>query len=521
MMVRDKTVAVYTLGCKVNQQESQAILDEMRRRGWRSVGFDQPAALYIVNTCTVTQAADQKSRKMIRGAKKNNRQALLAVIGCYAESDGAALREIEGIDLILGNREKEGLPAWADEVWRRRWGQPGAEEAPGAGAELRAGGTGEAPGAVAELGAGAGIAPGAVVELGAGAGDTPGFVAAPWVGAGAESGAGAAPTVKGLDRARAGLKIQDGCRQFCSYCVIPYVRGEWRSLDEAAAVAQTERLAAAGCREIVLLGIHLGAYGWETGRRDQLAGLLRLLLESYPGLRFRLGSLEPMEASPALIGLLRDYPNACKHLHLPLQSGQDRVLKAMNRPYGTADYRAKVAEIRREIPSIALTTDIMAGFPGETAAEFEAGLAFIAGMAFSRLHVFAYSRRPGTAAAALPGQVPRAIKEERCRELAKLDADSRRRYGQSWAGRRQWALAEEEIAPGVWSGHCDNYLEATFAIGAAQTAGPADQVVGGAAGDEAGGQAGRPAVRGSLFPILLTGEPGAKAGSWAGILAPE
>lgn len=469
----DKTIAIYTLGCKVNQGESQAMLDAFRQRGWQPVDFDQPAAVYIINTCTVTQAADQKSRKMIRGAKKSNPRALLVVTGCYAESGGGALAAIKEIDLVLGNRQKEEMPVLVEELWRQKAGQP----------ESDAGAVAGAAGAVAETAAE--TAAGAAAEAGA----MPHEEAVPPI------------LLKGLDRTRATLKLQDGCRQFCSYCIIPYVRQEWQSLPAAKALERVGEMAEQGLREVVLLGIHLGAYGWETGKQDQLSVVLEQLLEAYPQVRFRLGSLEPMEATARLISLIRDYPNACKHLHLPLQSGTDSILKAMNRPYLTADFREKAAEIRQAIPDIALTTDVMVGFPGESEEDFRQCQAFVEEMAFSRLHVFAYSRRPGTPAAAMAGQVPKAEKEERSRALIALGQKLQENYGASWLGRRQWVLAEEEIGGGFWQGHSDNYLEITFQPPSTLPEGTA--------------------IKGSLLPVKIAGKSGRKPEAWQGEYDPS
>ena len=444
-----RKIAFFTLGCKVNQSESQRMLDEFLDRGWQAVEFDQPADAYIINTCTVTQAADQKSRKMIRAAKRHNPAAVLAVTGCYAETGAEALKEIQEIDLIISNKDKDQAARLVEEALaspRKEGMRPDSGSAEGE-----------------------------------------------------EGEAGFPPQLKGLNRARVTLKIQDGCRQFCTYCVIPYARGGWQSLGEERVLAEAGRLAGAGAREIVLLGIHLGAYGWERGKKNGLAEILEKLLIAYPKTRFRLGSLEPMEAAAELIRLIQDYPNACKHLHLPLQCGQDRILKAMNRPYNTGDYRLKASEIRRALPDIALTTDIMTGFPGETDEEFEECYAFAREMAFSRIHVFAYSRRPGTPAASLPGQLPRRVKEDRGRRLIGLSEAMGREYALGWKGRTQLALAEEELSPGLWRGHSDNYLEVTFY-------------------DEGSGRQSRD-LRGKLIPVVLTGEPGAREGSWAGRLS--
>ena len=442
----DKTVAIYTLGCKVNQCESQEILDALRRRGWRTAGFGGPASLYIVNTCTVTQAADRKSRGIIRGAKKHKPDAMLVVTGCYTENGRAMLDGIRDIDLILTNRQKEELPELIENAWIER----------------------NAP-------------------------DISCFSDLPEEGAPRES-------INRLDRTRAKLKLQDGCHQFCSYCVIPLVRRERYSMPEEEALARVARMAEAGYREVVLLGIHLGAYGWETGEQDRLAGLYRRLLEAFPAIRFRLGSVEPMEITERLLLLIRDYPNACKHLHLPLQSGCDKILQAMNRPYSAAAYRDKLCHIRQHIPDIALTTDIMTGFPGEGEEEHRQSLAFAGEMAFSLTHVFVYSGRPGTAAAEMPDKVANKVKERRSKEFILLGKTMAERYGSTWVGRVQQVLMEEEISAGNWLGRSDNYLEVTFTVPAKSAAEPRWAN-----------------LRGELLPLKITGKSLTKAGAWQAV----
>jgi len=467
-----KTVAISTLGCKVNQAESQNILDAMRQKGWRPVGFDQPASVYIVNTCTVTGTADQKSRKLIRSAKKHNPGALLVVTGCYAESGHGKLEGFGEIDLVLGNGQKEALPDLVENAWLQK-----------------AGARAEAEDAAYHVG-----------------------------------------RLHGVDRTRAMLKIQDGCRQFCTYCVIPYVRRNWYSMPAEEVLESAGKLAAAGFKEIVLLGIHLGVYGSTGGGlvsandsmsgnaggvanastnsensglcgEDGLAHILEALLLAYPRVRFRLGSVEPMEATEKLLSVISAYPNACKHLHLPLQSGSDVILRRMGRPYSTEAYRQKVNAILRRMPGIALTTDIITGFPGEGDAEHRESLAFAEEMAFSRLHVFPYTSRPGTLAADMPGQVAKSVKEARSRDFISLGRRMQECYGAGQTGRVQQVLVEECLGGGNWTGHCDNYMEMTFTVpagfpGTAQT-------------DD---------IRGMIFPVKITGKSLLKAEAWQGEL---
>jgi threonylcarbamoyladenosine tRNA methylthiotransferase MtaB len=458
-----KKVAFYTLGCKVNQSESQAMARQFMKLGYEVVDFEAPAAVYIINTCTVTQAADQKSRKMIRQAKKRCPQSLLVVTGCYAQSGEQALMAMGDVDLILDNAAKKDLPQRVElALSAQKQNDPQSNSqnniqsnTQNDAADLQAIDTQKENDLKSEK---QGL-----------------FY----------------PEIKGLHRSRATLKIQDGCRQFCSYCIIPHVRGSWQSLSEAEVLRQAKELAAEGYKEIVLLGIHLGAYGWERGEKEGLSQILEKLLLHFPQVRFRLGSLEPMEATGAIVRLISTYPNACKHLHLPLQCGQDEILKQMNRPYSTKDFAMKVAEIRSLCPEIALTTDVMVGFPGEDEAMFEQSLKFVEQIGFARLHVFAYSPRPGTPAADMKNQVDKAEKEARSHRMIALGERLAAQYASGWFGQKQQVLVEESLADQVWSGHTDNYLEVTF---------QADSVA---------------ELRGTLQTVMLTGEAGQKPASWA------
>lgn len=272
----------------------------------------------------------------------------------------------------------------------------------------------------------------------------------------------------------------------------------------AQAVAQAGDFAAAGCREVVLLGIHLGSYGSETGGEARLDKVFERLLETYPQMRFRLGSLEPMEATAGILKLIRDYPNACKHLHLPLQSGSNKILRLMNRPYSAGDYQEKVREVRGLIPDIAITTDIIAGFPGEGEEDHGESLAFAREMAFSLIHVFAYSRRPGTPAADMPGQVKRKDKDLRSKDFRRLSIEARELYGESWVGRRQWVLIEEELGGGHWVGHSDNYMEVTYLPPQRQQVDTLDTAM-------------QEDLRGKLLFLKITGKSMAKTGAWQGL----
>jgi threonylcarbamoyladenosine tRNA methylthiotransferase MtaB len=415
-------VVVLTLGCKVNQNESLALAAALKAEGAHVADrIGAEAEVYVVNTCTVTHVAGQKSRKLIRKIIREHPGAKVVVTGCYAETEGETIRNIPGVSLVAGNRNK---PELAGQIRRLAgeglWTDPEARDP-------------EAP------------------ALG-----IPDPEALP---------SGFFPAAGVWDpetRTRATLKIQDGCRQFCSYCVIPYVRGDCRSLDELSVCRGVERLASAGCREIVLTGIHLGAYGLDRGETDGLGKLLEILLPRFPRTRIRLSSLEPMEVSERILALMGTWPHFCDHLHLPLQSGHDDLLKAMNRPYNTARYRAVAEKARAVVPDVAITTDCMVGFPGETEDHFRMYLDFVREMAFSRLHVFAFSPRKGTAAAAMGPQIPNRIKQARSRALIELGQDMARAYGARFMGRMLPILVERSGGPEIWEGHAPNYLMVRF-----------------------------------------------------------
>lgn len=392
------TVAFYTLGCKVNQSESQKLARDFEALGWTVVDFSQPASVYVINTCTVTQVADQKSRKMIRSIKKRHPDSLVVVTGCYVNSGAQILEAMDEVDHLFDNQNKMHLA--------REMAALLALEVEGCQSRDREG--------------------------------------------------------PREHRTRATLKIQEGCRQFCTYCIIPYVRGSWQSQEPQEVLRQARELAQAGYGEIVLLGIHLGAYGWERGEKEGLSQLMKLLLTDLPQVRFRLGSIEPLEVTSDLIQVMKDHPNACPHLHLPLQYGEDGILKAMNRPYDTAAFRGKVAEIRQALPDIALTTDVMVGFPGETQDVFQTCLDFVEEMAFARLHVFAYSRRPGTPAAEMKDQVPQQTKVRRSQSMVSLGEALARRYVEACQDQLQEVLVEDRLESGLWKGHTAHYLEVAF-----------------------------------------------------------
>lgn len=401
--------AIYTLGCKVNQYETQALETELLRRGHTLVPFEDEADAYIINTCTVTAVSDRKSRNAIRRAKKRNPAAVVAVCGCYAQTapdDVAAL----GVDLVSGTGDRLGF---LNEV-ERLSGLVRAE------AEL-----------VPEMLVDNIMTHRSFEQLPAG----------------------------GLEgRTRAMLKVEDGCVNFCTYCIIPYARGPVRSLSLSAAVEQAEKLAQDGYREIVLTGIEISSWGHEFKDGTSLIDLVEGICRAVPDLRVRLGSLEPRTITEDFCRRAAALPNLCPHFHLSMQSGCDAVLKRMNRKYDTARYYESVTLLRGFFDRPAITTDLIVGFPGESEEEFTSTLEFVEKCAFSAMHIFPYSRRTGTPAAKMTDQVPNAVKEERAARAGALAARLKTAYLDQWVGTSLPVLFEEE-KNGLWRGHAPNYVE--------------------------------------------------------------
>lgn len=413
-MSRPKTVAFLTLGCKVNQYDSEAVAETFRQRGYNVVSFDSPADVYVINTCTVTQRSESKSRQVIRQARRRNPAAIVVVAGCYPQTAPQEVAAIPGVDLILGTGDRRRIAELVEECRRRP--------------ETRADG------------------PISLVRDVAGAREFE-----------------EVPISRFAGRTRATLKVQEGCEEFCSYCIIPYARGSLRSRRPGDTLAEVRRLAEAGFKEIVLTGIHLGAYGRDLAERIDLAGLLRLISQVDGIVRFRLSSIEPLDIDDRLLDALADLPKVCHHLHVPLQSGSDTVLERMNRHYRAADFARIVDRVRSVWPDGAISTDVMVGFPGETEAEFAETMRFATEIGFSRMHVFQYSRRRGTPAANFPGQVPRPVKEGRSRALRELAARLSLDYHRRFLDRVLEVLVEEGADPeregAEGRGAGDGYLE--------------------------------------------------------------
>lgn len=406
-----KTVALTTLGCKVNQYESAALATMFWQRGYTVVDFTEPADIYVINTCTVTHLGDRKSRQLIRRATRNNPDALVVVTGCYAQTSPGELLAIPGVNLVVGTQDKSRIVDLVEE-FESRGGGPLA------------------------------------------------FVRDVFEDREFEE----MPVPALPSRVRAFLKIQEGCNNYCAYCIIPYARGPLKSRDPEKVLSEAGRLIAEGFKELVLTGIHTGAYGQDRPEGIRLADLLERLVEIPGLLRLRLSSVEPMDVTDKLVEIMATRPNVCRHLHIPLQSGDDAVLARMRRHYTTAEFCRLVEKIRGRIPGIAITTDVIVGFPGETDAQFENTIHFVREMGFARLHVFKYSPRRGTAAASFPNQVSAPVKESRSRRLIALGEELARSFASRHIGENVSVLVEGPSPAGerLFEGLTDNYLRVIF-----------------------------------------------------------
>lgn len=409
-----RRVAFHTLGCKVNQYDTESMAAVFRRGGYRTVSFDDPADVYVINTCTVTHESDRKSRQLIRRARRLNPDAVVVVAGCYPQVAPDEVRRIEGVDLVIGNQDRGRILELVEGIIGVGGRRPGEDAVSAVGEIFR----------VREF-----------EELGI-------------------AGFGG--------RTRAPVKIQEGCNEFCTYCIIPYARGRPRSRQPEAVREEVERLARAGFKEVVLTGIHLGAYGRDLPGKPTLAGLLRLIHDIEGIIRIRISSIEPMDVGEDFILTAAELPKVCHHLHLPLQSGSDAVLRRMKRRYSADDFRRLVAAARRAIPDVAITTDIIAGFPGETEEDHRLTIRFIEEIGFTRLHVFPYSPRSGTPAARFPDQVSPAERDRRARELIEVGRRLSSAYHRTFIGRVVEVLGEGGAGEGMISGYTPHYVPVTF-----------------------------------------------------------
>lgn len=398
-------IAFYTLGCKVNQADTASMENLFLRSGHQLVSFDGEADVYIINTCVVTNTGQRKSRQTIHRAIRKNPNALIVVTGCYPQTAAEEVKAIAGVDMIIGNQDRAQIVQLVEERLAHR--QTDTLDA------------------VHKL-----TASTAFEEMAAG--DI-------------------------TDKTRAFLKIQEGCNQFCTYCIIPYARGPLRSRSLESIRTETQRLINAGFKEIVLIGIHLGCYGKENPDGPTLYDAVKTVLD-VPGVqRLRLGSLESVEVEPRLLTLMQEDARFCRHLHLPLQSGCDKTLQAMHRPYTTAKFKTLLADIKTKVPDIAITTDVIVGFPGETEADFETTCKFVESCGFSKMHIFPFSARKGTPAEKFAGAVTEAVKKERADILGRIDETMHKTFLQAMVGQNAEVLFEQPAGEDYFEGLTGNY----------------------------------------------------------------
>lgn len=413
-----KTAAFLSLGCKVNSYETEAMRGMFETAGYGIVDFKDIADVYVVNTCTVTNIADRKSRQMLHQAKKRNPEAIIAAVGCYVQASEEELLKDSAVDIVLGNNKKSDIVAMVE----RYLGSNGKKDL------------------VSDI-------------------DD-------------ESDYEALSISTTMEKTRAFIKIQDGCNRFCSYCIIPYVRGRVRSRLEEEILSEISGLAAKGYKEIVLTGIHISSYGTdrmtEQDKEQDIMPLAELIVRvsKIIGIeRIRLGSLEPLIITEQFLKVIAGIEQFCPHFHLSLQSGSDTVLKRMNRRYSSREYLGKVELVRKYFTLPAFTTDVIVGFPGETVEEFEETKEFVKQIGFSHIHVFKYSKRAGTRAAEMSDQVPEETKNHRSNELITISENMSREYKALFMGKIEKILVEEEInlEETIYQvGHNERYLKLAF-----------------------------------------------------------
>jgi threonylcarbamoyladenosine tRNA methylthiotransferase MtaB len=405
MKSHKEKVALTTMGCKVNQYESAALAEDLRKKGFSLVSFRSPADIYIINTCTVTTFSDFQARQLIRRAKRANPQAKIIVTGCYAQVAAADIAVLNGVNLVVGNDQKHTIPALlqkgainpkgtlSDDIFQQKH----------------------------------------FCEM---------------------------PLTKFSERTRAFLKIQDGCNAFCSYCIVPFARGKSRSLPPENVLEAVTKFAQNSYKEIVLTGIHLGAYGHDLNPRTNLTSILSQIINCRKDVRFRLSSIEPREITDELLHLLNKEDILCPHLHIPLQSGDDKILQLMRRNYDSYFYRMLIEKISAAISDLAIGVDVMVGFPGEGDAEFNNTFKLLQDLPVAYLHVFPYSERPGTAAQKLYPQVPEKIKKERASILRNLSSKKRSEFTLRFLGKKLDVLVEKtkDKKTGLMKGFSNNYL---------------------------------------------------------------
>ena len=398
-------VALTTLGCKVNQFETETMEGLFKQRGYEVVPFDACADVYVINTCSVTSLGDRKSRQIIRRAHRENPQAIVAVCGCYAQVAPDEIRAIEGVRVVLGTKERAHIVDYVEKAMH----EDGIQ------------------GTITDI-----MQAKTFEDI---------------------------PLYDSPERTRAFLKIEDGCQNFCAYCIIPYARGPVKSRQPEHVRREAEKLVAMGFKEIVLTGIHLGAYGRDLDDHPTLAHILDRLVKETDVARIRLGSIESLEIGDDMIAVMNSSDRICPHLHLPLQSGSDTILKAMNRHYTVAEYEDLIARLRSRIDGLTVSTDLILGFPGETEALFDETMAALERLRFSHIHAFPYSQRRGTPAADMKDQVDTAEKKRRVELVNELSARQKEALLTSLIGQKAAVLIEKQDGT-TGEGFTENYERA-------------------------------------------------------------
>jgi threonylcarbamoyladenosine tRNA methylthiotransferase MtaB len=419
-----KKAALHNLGCKVNAYETEAMQQLLEKAGYEIVPFSEKADVYVINTCSVTNMADRKSRQMLHRARKLNPDAAVVAAGCYVQTKEGEAAQDAAIDILIGNNQKTELVDRLAEFFEKKGDSEAKIEA--------------------------------VVDLGHG-----------------QQCFEELPLERTAEHTRAFIKVQDGCNQFCSYCIIPYARGRVRSRSADSVIREVEKLARGGCQEVVLTGIHLSSYGTDSG--DDLLHLIRRVHEVEDIRRIRLGSLEPRIVTESFAAALADMPKLCPHFHLSLQSGCDATLARMNRKYTAAEYEESCRLLRSHFAHPAITTDVIVGFPGETEEEFAETESFLRRIHFYEMHIFKYSRREGTRAAVMEDQIPEEVKAARSARLLALADQMSQEFRDYYLGRTEEVLFEEPMeyeGKQMYTGYTREYVKV-----AAESDVPLDNVV--------------------------------------------
>ncbi len=399
----NKIISFITLGCKVNQYETNAMAQKFKEKGYKVIEGEAKADIYVINTCTVTNMSDRKSRQMLRRMKDINKNAIIVACGCYVQVSKEEVEQMEEIDLVLGNNEKKNIVEYVEKYIEENKKEENMEDV---------------------------MQQREFVDFG---------------------------DVTYTEKTRAVIKVQDGCDRFCSYCIIPYARGRVRSRKPQSVISEIEKIAKQGIQEVVVTGIHVASYGKDFNNDYKLIDLLEEINKIDGIKRIRLGSIEPLLITEEFVERLKKLEKICHHFHLSLQSGCDETLKRMNRRYTIEEFKEIVNRLRKNYEDVILTTDIIVGFPGETEEEFNKTYEFLKDIKFYKMHVFKYSPRKGTKAAKMPKQIDGKQKEIRSKKLIELSDFNEKIYNESYINKEVEVLFEEE-KEGMYKGHTENYI---------------------------------------------------------------